>query len=209
LKKTLTVLGLTIISLASIFISVQPQSSQRFSKEEIKSDLEYLRDTLEAGHFNIYAYTKKEVFDSMYRKIDSSINDSLTSIQVYRLFQPYVALSKMGHCLMDYPWGEYFGRYLNQGGTVFPLNLCFSQDRLCIKENFSDNSQIAVGDEIISLNGKPIKKVMEGIYNFLPGESEYYKNSVVEIISFARLFWFFYGKCDVFDLKINWDNKIP
>jgi sensor domain CHASE-containing protein len=48
MKKTLTVLGFTIISLTSIFVNVQAQSQKRFSKEEIKSDLNYLRDTLEA-----------------------------------------------------------------------------------------------------------------------------------------------------------------
>jgi hypothetical protein len=203
MKKAFSVLGLVAIALAPVFVSAQTQPSPRFSREEIKSDLKYMRDTLEAGHFDLYAYTGKDVFESLYRKIDSSINDALTSLQVYRLFEPYVALAKMGHCLMDYPWGEYFGSYLGQGGRVFPLVLCFSKGRLCVKDNFSENSQVGIGDELLSLNGKPLEGVMGGLYNFLPGESEYYKNSVMENITFARLFWFFYGTCDVFHLGIK------
>jgi hypothetical protein len=206
MKRTLIVLGLTIISLTSMFVSVQAQSQKRFSKEEIKSDLKYLRDTLEVVHYNLYAYTNKKVFDKMYDKIEHSIKDSLTSMEVYRLFQTYLALSKMGHCQMDYPWSEYFGRYLNQGGTVFPLSLCFSHGRLCIKDDFSGNPQIDIGDKLIALNGRPIKKVMQGIYDFVPGESEYYKNSVMKSVTFTRLFWFFYGKCDAFDLTIKKTN---
>ena len=88
MKKNLTVLSLTIISLASMFVSVQAQQPKRFSKEEIKSDLKYMRDTLDVVHYDLYAFTKKEVFDNAYNKIASLINDSLTLMQVYRLFQP-------------------------------------------------------------------------------------------------------------------------
>ncbi len=186
-----------------ISVSVHSQTPRRFSVKEIKSDLEYLRNTLEASHYNLYSYTKKEVFDSVYKKIETSIKDSLTSLQVNRLFLPYVALSKMGHCQMDYPWGEYFGSYLNQGGTVFPLNLYLSQGRIFIKDNLSNDSQIAVGDELISLNEKPIKEVLEGMYNFVSGESEYNKNSSMESMTFTRLFWFLYDKCDVFNIIIK------
>jgi hypothetical protein len=49
MKRTLTVLDLVIISLISISTSVYSQSPKRFSKEEIKSDLKYLRYTLEAS----------------------------------------------------------------------------------------------------------------------------------------------------------------
>jgi len=187
----------------SISVSVHSQTQRRFSVKEVKNDLEFLRNTLESANFNLYAYTKKEVFDSVYKKIETSIKDSLTSLQVNRLFLPYVALSKMGHCQMDYPWNEYFGNYLNHGGTVFPLNLCLSQGRIFIKDNFSNDAQIDIGDELISLNEKPIKKVIEGIYSFVSGESEYFKNSLMESMTFARLFWFFYDKCDVFNIIIK------
>lgn len=203
MKKTLITLCLAIISLLSTSISVYSQSPKRFSKEEIKSDFKYMRDTLEVVHYNLYAFTKKEVFDSAYNKIESSINDSLTAMQAYRLFQPYLALSKIGECIIYYPFGEYYGNYLRQGGTVFPLNLGFSKGKVYVKDNFSNEPQIAQGDEIISFNEKPIKEFMEGVYQFMSGESEYYKDSYLENYKFSKIYWFLYDKCDVFNLEIR------
>jgi hypothetical protein len=82
--------------LFSLICFAQPQT--KYSAQQVKTDFEYLYKTLDASHYNLYAFTKKEVFDSVYRKIEVSIKDSLTSLQVYRLFQPYLALAKMGEC---------------------------------------------------------------------------------------------------------------
>jgi len=179
------------------------QSPTKFSAQAVKEDLAYLHKTLEASHYNLYAFTKKEVFESMYNKIDLSIKDSLSYMQVYRLFQPYLALAKIGECIIFYPFGEYFGNYLAKGGTVFPLNLNFSNGSVFIKDNFSNECKIARGDELISLNGKPIKEFMNGIYNFMSGYNEYYQNAYIEEISFPRIYWFVYDKCDTFNIEIK------
>lgn len=203
MKRKLTILSLAIISLILISTSLYSQSPKRFSKEEIKSDLKYMRDTLEVVHYDLYAFTKKEVFDNAYNKIASLINDSLTLMQVYRLFQPYLAQAKMSECVIFPPFGDYWGIYLPNSGTVFPLNLGFSKGKVFVKDNFSNESQISKGDEITSFNGKPIKEFMEGVYNFMSGWNEYYKNSYLENANFSRFYWFIYGKCDTFILKIR------
>jgi C-terminal processing protease CtpA/Prc len=186
--------------LFSLICFAQPQT--KYSAQQVKTDFEYLYKTLDASHYNLYAFTKKEVFDSVYRKIEVSIKDSLTSLQVYRLFQPYLALAKMGECNIFFPFDDY-GNYLEHGGTLFPLNLHFSKGKVFIKDNFSNEPQITVGNELILLNGKPITKVMEGIYSFVSGQSEYYKNSIIELLFFSRIFWFVNDKCDVFSLTIK------
>lgn len=203
MKKTLIVLGFVIISMSSMYVNIQAQPPERFSKEEIKNDFKYLRGTLEVVHYNLYTYTKKEVFNSVYNKIESSINDSLTSLQAYRLFQPYLALAKMSECVIFPPYGEYWGNYLRNGGTVFPLNLGFSKGKVFVKDNFSNEPQISKGDEITSFNGKPIKEFMEGVYHFMSGWNEYYKNSFLENTNFSRFYWFIYDKCDIFHLEIR------
>ena len=199
MKKLLNLCILIIF----LHTNVNSQSIKGFSKEEIIYDLEYLKNSLEVSTYNLYAYTNKEVFDSEYKKIYNSINDSLTSLQVYRLFQPYVALAKMGHCQMEFPWEEYYGNYLRQGGTIFPLNLSISNSRVYVKNNCSNDSLIDVGDEILSINEKLIKDILTEMYSFVSGENEYHINSVIESLSFPKIYWSIYGKCDVFSLKIR------
>jgi len=203
MKKTLMIICMMIVGQVLMFEVVQAQQPKRFSKEEIKSDLKYMRDTLDVVHYDLYAFTKKEVFDNAYNKIASLINDSLTLMQVYRLFQPYLAQAKMSECVIFPPFGDYWGIYLPNSGTVFPLNLGFSKGKVFVKDNFSNESQISKGDEITSFNGKKIKDFMEGVYNFMSGWNEYYKNSTLEKTNFSRFYWLIYGKCDTFILKIR------
>lgn len=179
------------------------QSLRKFSAEEIKTDLEYLRNALEASHYDFYALADKNVLDSIYNQVERTIKDSLTGIEVFRLFQPYVVLSKMSHCFIDYPWNEYFGNYIHHEGTVFPLNLYFCQNKVFIRANFSGTSLIEPDDELLSLNNKAIDKVLDDIYNYIAGPTSYYKNSQIERNTFARLYWFFYDRCDKFQLKIK------
>jgi hypothetical protein len=54
----------------------------------------------------------------------------------------------MSECVIFPPFGEYWGNYLPNGGTVFPLNLGFSKGKVLVKDNFSNESQISKGDEI-------------------------------------------------------------
>jgi len=198
MKKVL----ILFVFICSISVTIYPQSPRRFSVKEIKGDLEYLRNTLESAHYNLYAYTKKEVFDSVYREIDSSIKDSLTSLQINRLFQPYTALSKIGHCSADLPINDYVA-YLEKGGNLFPFNVYFSNSQVYIQNNFSADSSIVKGDEIASINGKSMEEVMNGIYRYLSGESNYFKNAFIDQILFPRIYWIVHDRCDTFSLEIK------
>jgi hypothetical protein len=201
--RILLIRGVMIISLTLTFVSIHAQTEKRFSMEEIRSDLKYLHDTLDVVHYDLYAFTKKAIFDSAYNEIENSIHDSLTSLQAYRLFQPYLALAKMSECVIFPPFGEYWGNYLSKGGTVFPLNLGFSKGKVFVKDNFSNETRISKGDEVISFNGTPIKEFMEKVYRFMSGWNEYYKSSFLENTNFTRFHWFIYGKCETFHLKIR------
>jgi Peptidase family S41 len=164
------------------------QQQTKYSVQQVKEDFAYLFKTLEASHYDLYAHTKEEVFDTEYKRISESITDSLTLLQIDRLFLQFVALSHEGHCSIDLPFDSY-GTFLQNGGTLFPLNIYFRSDRVFVLDNFSADSSIIPGDEIVSLNGKHIKEVMENIYKYLPGDNDYFKNATIEAISFPRVLW--------------------
>ncbi len=147
-----------LLLLMFVFFAVDcfAQGSRIFSAEELRDDFKYLYKTLDATHYDLYANTEKEVFDQEYKKIYDSINDSLSLIQINRLFQPFVALCRLGHCSLEPPFSSY-GSYLQNGGTVFPLNVYFKDKQVFVLDNFSSDSSIIPGYEIISINKKPIK----------------------------------------------------
>jgi C-terminal processing protease CtpA/Prc len=210
MKKLITILILLII----ISVSSFGQSQKKYSAKEVKADLAYLRDAMEASNYNFYALTSEEIMDSVYTKIMNSINDSLSSLQTFRLLQPYVALAGMSHCHMNYPWLEY-ENYKKQDGTVFPLRLYFNKGKVLVRANFSQNTQIEKNDEILMVNRKPIHDLLDEVHRYISGPTIYFKNSQIEQREFARFFWFFFGEQELFTLKIRkkdgkeLDLKVP
>jgi C-terminal processing protease CtpA/Prc len=197
--KKLIIIFFIINSLSTIFFA---QSQKKYSAQEVKDDLEYLKDAMEASNYNFYALTSKTIMDSVYINIMNSIDDSLSSLQTFRLFQPYVALAGMSHCNMDYPWQEY-KEYRNQGGHVFPLRLYSKNGKVLVRTNFSQNKLIEKDDEIVMFNGEPIHLLLDKMYRFISGPTKYYKDSHIEQKEFARLFWFFFDIKKTFNLKIR------
>ena len=181
------------------------QQQSKYSAQQVKADFEYLFKTLEASHYDLYAHTKKEVFDKEYKKISASITDSLTLLQIDRLFLQFVALTKEGHCSIELPFSSY-GPYLHNGGTLFPLNVYFRNSRVFVLDNFSSDSSIIPGDEIVSINRKPIKDVMNNIYRYLQGDNDYFKNTIIEAVSFPRILWIVNDENKNYDVRIKKPN---
>jgi C-terminal processing protease CtpA/Prc len=62
-----------------------------------------------------------------------------------------------------------------------------------LSENWSDNGQIEAGDEILAINETDIHQLLEKIYTYIQGESEYAKRTFLEVGSFKRNWWYVFG----------------
>lgn len=191
------------VFIGALALLIFAQDMKKYSAQEIKSDLDYMYENLELATYNLYAYVPKERMDGVYNEIYRSIKEPLTALEVFRRFQPFVASAKISHCFMEYPWKEYYGSYLQKGGTVFPMNLLFSRGRVLVKDNFSGEKSIGRFDEILSFNGNPIDQFMKRFYQYISGPTEYYKGSFIERNLFPLIYWFFYGECKEFKLRIR------
>jgi C-terminal processing protease CtpA/Prc len=193
-----------IKTLLFLFIYIYIHNSfgqQKYPPDIIVEDFEFLYKNLEASHYNLFTNTSKKTYDKEYKKILESINDSLTSMQAYRLFQPFVALAQNGHCQIN-PFNNYEEYYENEG-TVFPLNLCLRNNRMFVTNNFSSNTIIIPGDEIISINKKSVTEIIDEMHTFFSGESDYFKSTLIEMLTFPRLYWIIYARSDVFNLELK------
>lgn len=174
--------------LVSNFFSLEV-SAQNFSKEDVLSDLEYLRSSLQKTHIELYAYTTKEAFDNNYRAVKDKIQkDSLSLFEVTNLFQRVVAKVNNAHTTIGFPVQAYY-KLIESGGTVFPLELVIEDGKVLVRKNWSANKKITNGDQMVSINGQPIQNILEKIYPQIPAERLYFKNAQLESFSFPRLFW--------------------
>lgn len=197
-----------ILILAALFGSNSLIKGQtKFDVESIKEDLSFLYQTLDKSHYDLYANTSKAVFDREFNRIKSAVNDSLSLIQIDRLFHPFVALTNEGHCSLELPISSYV-LYLQKGGTLFPLDIYFNDNKVLVLDNFSSDSAIKVGDEIIAINGTPINSILKSFYKYVSGENIYTKEISIESISFSRLYWIINDEQTKFEVSIKRNDLI-
>ena len=182
--------------------------SQQFSKAQILSDLEYLAQSLEDSHYNLYAYTPMEEFDLNYRQVKRSITqDSINLLEATSLFQKVISIANTGHAEIDLPIAAY-REYAMNGGTLFPIEIAIEDEKAFIRKNFSFNTELQIGSEIIAIDNRKIQLILDEIYPQLSAETIYFKNAKLEFWTFPRLYWQVFGRKDSFMIRIKNKNEI-
>jgi hypothetical protein len=140
-------------------ISSFAQSTPRFSKKQVLSDLKFLYSSLEETHYNLFAYTPKQKYDSIYKELSSSIKkDSLSLLETTNLYQHLTSSANNGHTEIPFPGQSYY-EYAQAGGTLFPLEIALEDEKALVRKNWSNNQEIEIGSELMSINGIPIDRI--------------------------------------------------
>lgn len=102
------------------FLTAQP-TTPNFAKAEVQADLDYLYESLQEAHYDLYAYVPKETIDSVYTSVKKSVQqDSLSLLEATSALQRLASAPDMGHTYIDFPIQSYI-EYAYAGGTLFPL----------------------------------------------------------------------------------------
>ncbi|WP_282043788.1 S41 family peptidase [Winogradskyella flava] len=192
-----------------LFISLNSfgQSKAKFSKQEVIEDLNTLKESLVDTHYNLFAYTSEQTFNSAYEEVKNSINkDSITLFETTNLFQRLISTANNGHTEIDFPKQAYT-QYAYEQGTLFPLELAFENNKALIRKNWSKNNNLIIGSEVLTINGEEISEILSKIYRQVSAERPYFKNAKIEMYSFPRYYWQVYGKQDKFEVEVR-SNKV-
>ena len=196
--------------LFTLLLAIQLNGQQRsnFARKEVLTDLESLFTALIDAHYNVYAYTSKADFKATYAKLKGSVTkDSLTLLEANLLFQQLAAAVNNGHTSLDFPGQEYVN-YAYAGGIVFPLELAFEDNKALVRKNWSGNGAIAIGDEVMAINGVAIVEILQQIYPLISAERPYFKDAKIELYSFPRYYWLVFGRQDNFTVQVRAGDEI-
>ncbi len=184
------------------------QLSSRFSKEQVLSDLKSLRSSLEEAHYDMYVYTPRKTIDSIYQELSSSVKeDSLSLLETTNLLQRLTSAVNNGHTEIFFPIQSYL-TYAEGGGTIFPIEIAFENDRALIRKNWSDIPELEPGTEIISIDEMSISELLENIHPQVSAERNYFKNAKIEFYSIPRMYWQVFGEKENFSVEARIDGKI-
>src|SRR5687768_11910910 len=131
--KRLTLLFLIFPALCQAQLPVE---TRLFSPAELKQDLDFLFEKLEAIHPSLYHYTPKAQMDEARVALEKQLQEPMTRLEFARKAIPVVSMLNDGHTSLSFPQEELSG-FMKKGGTLFPLNVLIREGKFFVTSNFS------------------------------------------------------------------------
>ncbi len=138
-------------NLSEVWTDFTKGDNPSYSKGQIIDDLEFMFNTFEDVHPNIYYYKPEKEIDRFKNEIIESFPDTISRLDFYKSLSLIVAQIGDAHTYTTYP--KELKYYKSKKGLLLPIAVRMSDEQLLIKADYSNNEAIDIGDELIGING--------------------------------------------------------
>ena len=176
------------ISLVSAQSLEQLPANQPLSVDQVREDLEVLRQQLKAVHGGIYSYCTEAELDQFFAERQQQVKGDLRPLDVYRMAGPVLGLIKDAHTAMSLP--DPFYDYLDNQMRLLPFGVRQLQEKLYLTINLSEEENSPVGAEIIRINGRRVQEVFQELLPYFERDGENLTGPSREL---SNLFMDYYG----------------
>ncbi len=125
---------------------------QEFSVKEVREDMATLKRKFEKLHPGMYYYQSREAYNQLYDSLYNSIRQPVSYLEAYQLLVQLVAGVEDGHTNLRFDKKRFNAKKVK----YIPFYLRKIQNKYYISINGSQDSTVARGSEIISINKEPI-----------------------------------------------------
>lgn len=176
--------------------------SQTYSPDQVREDVEFVKNQLIKLHPDPYKYISKEQYESLYDSISKRITGRYTLRETYLVALPLVQALRCGHTFMI-PDRRLLSKSTAYDARpkYFPLSVRLINDRLFVARNYSAEKKMTRGTEILDIDGVSVKKILENLeklsfYNgdgVNPSARKYYA-----VREFRKLYYLWKGEEETF-----------
>ncbi len=128
-----------------------------YSVQELQEDFTALRRGIEKKQPNLYLYTSKQRMDVVFDSMFSGITKPMNFYEFFSYITPICSFIKDGHNLIS-P-GEAIGNYADKYQAYLPLHISSFDGKLYADKNYSKDTSLFDGAEILSINGKSATQI--------------------------------------------------
>ncbi|NIM47848.1 MAG: hypothetical protein GTN78_13590 [Gemmatimonadales bacterium] len=153
-------------SLAQESLTYDPQAE--FTVEQLREDLTFLRDVLEGNHAALYRFHDKASFDASFDSVFARIDGPMTELAFFGLIAPVVAMIDCVHTRIR-P-SDSLRAYTRRNDVYLPLDIDFVDNRAYIIRNYRDQTPVAVGSEVVAINGVPVSSLLREFLSSTPSD---------------------------------------
>jgi len=175
---------------------------KEFTPKELKEDFNLLKAVLEEVHPALYWFSSKKTTDSLYQTIEAELNTPMTEFEFYKKLSPIFSYLGDGH-----GWirpSRNFNRTTFQQKKMLALGVKIVDQQIFITKDFSGNSAVVKGMEILSINDLPVKDIIEKLsqYVFADGKNQTWKTDQISN-NFSYYLSFLLGSQENFALQVK------
>jgi len=136
-----------------------PDPYQKYSPEQLKSDLHILKTVLEQAHPSFYDYQNQEQWNRIFETAENKLDHDLTAIEFRNILAPLIYQTHCDHTYIDFDSASY--TFHQKKELQFPFRIKVFHNHIYVSKNLSRDSSIAFGSEILSINNMPARKVLK------------------------------------------------
>ncbi|RYY53148.1 MAG: peptidase S41 [Chitinophagaceae bacterium] len=143
--------------------------AKKYSPEVLTKDYAIYRQILEEAHPGLYWYTTKDSMDQYFDWGAEQLRDSMDEPAFRRILMYVTSKVNCGHTSVRY--SDRYSNYLDTArlGRLFPLSLKIWEQSAVVAQNLNRRDSILTrGTVIRSINGMPVKTVVDSLFEFIP-----------------------------------------
>lgn len=197
----------SILLFSGLLLRSQQVLTRKFSREQSIGILHDIVESFEKYHPGYYRYHSAGDWKRYTDSLKPAITDSLTELELYRMLKPLVA--RIGCLHTDLITAVNYKGYLNRNANLVPLRLHFEQDRAYVIRNYSNNSLVQPGDEVLGINGRPMASVIRTLLAAVPSDGY---NQTMKYLALDHMFPTLYRSMieitDSFNIEFRHEDKI-
>jgi Peptidase family S41 len=172
---------------------------------EMSKDLSFLIETLEEVHPDLYNSISKDEVQAEVARINGALSDSMKRIEYFRLISPLISKFGDSNTFSTLPHEEWED-YKDQGALLFPLDLDFRENGVWVTHNYTNDTLVAAGREVLEINGVPTSQIYERMLNYTSGEHESIKREKLNE-EIQKKLWIVYGFESPYEVTVR--REIP
>ena len=157
------------------------------SPEDMRSDLDELFHQIEKIHPDPYTKRSKEDVDLDRKALYGQLSQPMTIVDYYRKVAPLIASLGDDHTRVFPPVDAY--DQMDGYERFFPLDIAFKGEKALIIGNYTDNPDIPLGAELLSINNIPLSEIQS---HWIPDL----------FLRFHRKLWFFFGSLPEYQVEL-------
>lgn len=174
IKKAHVCLLIVLLASCSSVKKYNRQISTLHSPEEVCNDIDFAYHKLQRLHPDLYWYISKDSLDQKINTLKASIQQPISSIELYKQFAPVIASIRQGHTAIYSPRKKQTRKEKRiRGKRSSPFkSLAFRgiDNKLFVNKIYNKDSTVVAGSEVLSVENEKTSALLDSFQKLHTGD---------------------------------------